>query len=166
MSSFPETYIDPVTSAKQPRDPCSGPLTKSTRYRKCVSNFPSNWLANRPMAFLTGQSWHVLKSWCTWGREQGFRRWIVEKTYHEVFTLVSSVRKATLTEAGFFRQEGYVNWGTQRNNYLNSSIFLVWTERPAGQTVRDAVTSNPLIQILPTLSSQTGYSCSASQFNL
>ena len=33
MSSFPETYIDPVTSAKQPRDPCSGPLTKSTSYR-------------------------------------------------------------------------------------------------------------------------------------
>ena len=76
-----------------------------------------------------------------------------KRTYQEVFTLVSSVRKASLTDARFFCQEGYVNWGTQRNSYLNSSIFLVWTERPSSQTVRNAVTSNPLIQILPSLSS-------------
>ena len=29
-----------VPSAKQRRDPCSGPPTDSTNYRKCVSNFP------------------------------------------------------------------------------------------------------------------------------
>ena len=32
-----------VTSAKQCRDPCSGPPTNSTNYRKCVSNFHSSW---------------------------------------------------------------------------------------------------------------------------
>ena len=30
-----------VTSAKQRRNPCSGPSTDSTNYRKCVSNLPS-----------------------------------------------------------------------------------------------------------------------------
>ena len=34
-----------VPSAKQRRDPCSGPPTDSTNYRKCVSNCPSTWLA-------------------------------------------------------------------------------------------------------------------------
>ena len=34
-----------VPSAKQRRDPCSGPPTDSTNYRKCVSNSPSTWLA-------------------------------------------------------------------------------------------------------------------------
>ena len=34
-----------VPSAKQRRDPCSGPPTDSTNYRKCVSNFPSTCLA-------------------------------------------------------------------------------------------------------------------------
>ena len=34
-----------VPSAKQRRDPCSGPPTVSTNYRKCVSNCPSTWLA-------------------------------------------------------------------------------------------------------------------------
>ena len=34
-----------VRSAKQRRDPCSGPPTDSTNYRKCVSNSPSTWLA-------------------------------------------------------------------------------------------------------------------------
>ena len=34
-----------VLSAKQRRDPCSGPPIDSTNYRKCVSNFPSTWFA-------------------------------------------------------------------------------------------------------------------------
>ena len=34
-----------VPSAKQRRDPCSGPPTDLTNYRKCVSNSPSTWLA-------------------------------------------------------------------------------------------------------------------------
>ena len=39
-----------VPSAKQRRDPCSGPPTDSTNYRKCVSNFPSTWLAITTLA--------------------------------------------------------------------------------------------------------------------
>ena len=48
------TKISLVPSAKQRRDPCSGLLTDSTNYRKCVSNFPSTWLAittNKTKAF-------------------------------------------------------------------------------------------------------------------
>ena len=67
-----------VLSAKQRRDPCSGPPTDSTNYRKCVSNFPSTWSAittNKTKALLTGQSWRVLKSGYTAGSpEQWFRR--------------------------------------------------------------------------------------------
>ena len=39
-----------VPSAKQRRDPCSGPPADSTNYRKCVSNFPSTWLAITSLA--------------------------------------------------------------------------------------------------------------------
>ena len=40
-----------VTSAKQCRDPCSGPPMDSTNYWKCVSNFLSSWLGNRQCLF-------------------------------------------------------------------------------------------------------------------
>ena len=47
----------------------------STNYRKGVSNFLSNLIGKLTIAFLTGQSRRVLKSWYTDGRlEQGFRR--------------------------------------------------------------------------------------------
>ena len=37
--------------------------------------FPFNLIGKSTMAFLTGQSCHVLKSWYTgWDLEQGFRR--------------------------------------------------------------------------------------------
>ena len=39
-----------VPSAKQRRDPCSGPPTDSTNYRKCVSNLPSTWSAITSLA--------------------------------------------------------------------------------------------------------------------
>ena len=45
------------------------------------------------MAFLTGQSWRVLKSWYTgWGPEQGFRRFFAAGFNK---SLVSSVTQAT-----------------------------------------------------------------------
>ena len=50
-------------------------VTDTTNYRKCVFNFPSSWLA-----FLTDQSWRVLKSWYTGeGQEQGFRRCFADR---------------------------------------------------------------------------------------
>ena len=45
----------------------------SMNYWKCLSNFLPCWLANQQWLFLTGQSWHVLKSWYTGGNpEQEF----------------------------------------------------------------------------------------------
>ena len=40
-----------VWSAKQHRDPCSGPPADSTNYPNCISNFPSTWLANGQWLF-------------------------------------------------------------------------------------------------------------------
>ena len=37
------------------------------RGQKGVSNFPSSWVCKTTMAFLTDQSWHVLKSGYTGG---------------------------------------------------------------------------------------------------
>ena len=83
-----------VPSAKQRRDPCSGPPTDSTNYRKCVSNSPSTWLAittNKTKPFLTGQSWRVLKSGYTVGSpEQGFRRCFADGVNQ---SLISSARR-------------------------------------------------------------------------
>ena len=55
-----------VPSAKQRRDPCSGPPTDSTNYRKCVSNSPSNWLAittNKTKAFF---NWPIVARTQIW----------------------------------------------------------------------------------------------------
>ena len=86
-----------VPSAKQRRDPCSGPPTDSTNYRKCVSNSPSTWLAittNKTRPFLTGQSWRVLKSGYTAGSpEQGFRRCFADGVSQ---SLISSARRLVL----------------------------------------------------------------------
>ena len=83
-----------VPSAKQRRDPCSGPPTDSTNYRKCVSNSPSTWLAittNKTKPFLTGQSWRVLKSGYTAGSpEEGFRRCFEDGVNQ---SLISSARR-------------------------------------------------------------------------
>ena len=83
-----------VPSAKQRRDPCSGPPTDSTDYRKRVPNSPSTWLAittNKTKAFLTGQSWRVLKSGYTAGSpEQGFRRCFADGVNQ---SLISSARR-------------------------------------------------------------------------
>ena len=63
-----------VTSAKQCRDPCSGPPTDSTNYWKWF-RIPVHPEGKSTMAVLTGQSWSLLKSWYTGGDpEQGFRR--------------------------------------------------------------------------------------------
>ena len=63
-----------VTSAKQCRDPCSGPPTDSTNYWKWF-RIPVHPEGKSTMAVLTGKSWCLLKSWYTgWGPEQGFRR--------------------------------------------------------------------------------------------
>ena len=66
-----------VTSAKQHRDlhrnSCSMPPTDSTNYRKSILNFLFILIDRTTMAFLTGQSWRVLKSWYTGETpEQGF----------------------------------------------------------------------------------------------
>ena len=72
-----------VPSAKQRRDPCSEPPTDSTNYRKCVSNFPSTWLAittNKTKAFF---NWPIVActqiwvhSWKSRTRISAlFRRW-------------------------------------------------------------------------------------------
>ena len=89
-----------VPSAKQRRDPCSGPPTDSTNYRKCVSNSPSTWLAittNKTKPFLTGQSWRVLKSGYTVGSpEQGFRRCFADGVNQ---SLISSARRLLFRDA-------------------------------------------------------------------
>ena len=83
-----------VPSAKQRRDPCSGPPTDSTNYQKCVSNSPSTWLAittNKTKPFLTGQLWRVLKSGYTAGSpEQGFWRCFADGANQ---SLISSARR-------------------------------------------------------------------------
>ena len=67
-----------VTSVKQCRNPFTEPPTDSTTYRKKHFKFPFNLTGKSTMAFLTGQSWCILKSWYTGvggggrGREQGF----------------------------------------------------------------------------------------------
>ena len=86
-----------VPSAKQRRDPCSGPPTDSTNYRKCVSISPSTWLAittNKTKPFLTGHSWRVRKSGYTAGSpEQGFRRCFADGVNQ---SLISSARRLLL----------------------------------------------------------------------
>ena len=85
-----------VPSAKQRRDPCSGPPTDSTDYRKCVSNSPSippDWRSRqtKQRPFLTGQSWRVLKSGYTAGSpEEGFRRCFADGVNQ---SLISSARR-------------------------------------------------------------------------
>ena len=51
-----------VMSVKQHQDPCSGPATDSMNYQKFV---PFILIGKLMMAFLIGQSWHILKSWYT-----------------------------------------------------------------------------------------------------
>ena len=65
-----------VTFVKHDRYPCSRHPTDSTNYQKCVSYFfPFNLIGKLTRAFLTDQSWRVLKSWYTGeGPEHGFRR--------------------------------------------------------------------------------------------
>ena len=50
-------------------------------YGKCnLFEFPLNLIGKSKMAFLTGQSWCVLKSWYTgWGPEQGFWHWPADR---------------------------------------------------------------------------------------
>ena len=56
--------------------------------------FPFNLIGKSTMAFLKGQSWHVLKSWYTGGDpEQGFRRCFTDDLNQ---SLVSSVAQATV----------------------------------------------------------------------
>ena len=58
-----------VTSAKQCRNPCTGPPANSIRFES-----PFNLIGKLTMAFLTGQSWPALKSlYSGGGPEQEFR---------------------------------------------------------------------------------------------
>ena len=64
-----------VTSAQQRGDPCFCVLHGLKRLPEMRFKFPFNLIGKSTMAFLTGQSWHVIKSWYTGGNlEQGFRR--------------------------------------------------------------------------------------------
>ena len=62
--------------------------------------FPFNLIGKSTMAFSTGQSWRVLKSWYTGGGpEEGFRRSLADGLNQSV---VSSVAKArSLVEQAF-----------------------------------------------------------------
>ena len=63
-------------------------------YRKCVLNFHFNLIGKSTMAFLTGQSWRILKSWYRGGSlEKGFRRCFADVLNK---SLVLSVAPATL----------------------------------------------------------------------
>lgn len=66
------TPVNNTCEAKHHQDPCSGPLTDSTNYWKCISFFP---IGKPEMGFLTGQSWCVLINTCkqAGGLEQGFQ---------------------------------------------------------------------------------------------
>ena len=57
-----------VTSAKQRQYPCSG-FQQNQRITRNSFEFPLNLNGKLTMAFLTSQSWHVLKYWCRngWG---------------------------------------------------------------------------------------------------
>ena len=64
-----------VTSARKRRDPCFWVLHGLKGLPEMRFKFPFNLIGKSTMAFLTGQSWRVLKSWYTGGDlEQGFRR--------------------------------------------------------------------------------------------
>ena len=83
--------------------------------------FPFNLIGKWTMAFLTVQSWRVLKSWYTGGGpEQGFRRWFADVTNR---CLVSSVAQATV---GYnFNKDWRVYCGA-RFGFLRVLIFAIW----------------------------------------
>ena len=73
------------------------PPTDSRNYQKCILNFPSTWFANRHWLkiILTGQSWHILKSWYT-GRDPEHGCWCCFADGPTVSkSLVPSVAQAT-----------------------------------------------------------------------
>ena len=64
-----------VTSAKQCRDPCSGAPNGLNELPEVSLEFRFILIGKLTIAFLTDQSWCLLKSCYTgWGSEQGFRR--------------------------------------------------------------------------------------------
>ena len=64
-----------LPTAQQRRDPCFLVLHRLKGLPEMRFKFPFNLIGKSTMAFLTGQSCHVLKSWYTGGDlEQGFRR--------------------------------------------------------------------------------------------
>ena len=68
------TSLPLVTYSTQRRDPCSGPSADS-RIMGNASRISFNLIGKSTMAFLTGQSQRVIKSWYTGdGPEQGFLR--------------------------------------------------------------------------------------------
>ena len=74
-------------------------VTDTMNYRKCVSNFPSSWLA-----FLTDQSWRVLKSWYTCGgQEKGFRRCVADRL-NQKFSSVCGTSTDFITSNSRLRQ--------------------------------------------------------------
>ena len=83
--------------------------------------FPFNLIGKWTMAFLTVQSWRVLKSWYTGGGpEQGFRRWFADVTNR---CLVSSVAQATV---GYnFNKDWRVYCGALFS-FLRVLIFAIW----------------------------------------
>ena len=115
-----------IPSAKQRRDPCSGPPTDSTNYRKCVSNsLQPDWLLpvlrqTKQRSFLTGQSWCVLKSGYTAGSpEQGFRRCFADGVNQ---SLISSARRLPLRQGLHFVELSFL----QSMKLINCVVSLMY----------------------------------------
>ena len=95
-------------------------LMDSMNYQKCVSYLPPTWMASGPsMAFLTDQSWRILKFWYTAGNpEQGFWHCFADGIYQ---SLVSSVAQARIH---LFIEH---NWGSviQQCSSIRSGFFVI-----------------------------------------
>ena len=83
-----------VSSAKQQRDPCSGPSTDSKELPEVRFGFPFNLIGqsnngffNRPIMARTQILVH------SWGTEQGFRSWLADVL--KQWFVVSSMAQAT-----------------------------------------------------------------------
>ena len=120
------TLVQQLTCVKQGWDPWSAPSTDSASCPKCILNFRSTWLANQIMPFLTGQSWHLLKSWYkAEGPEQGFWHWLTQWLYQKFLLVLLKYTDCDqpVIDIIFF----WAVW---------DFLFLVWTEYVTYRTVQ------------------------------
>ena len=123
-----------ATSAKQRRNPCSGPSTDSTNYLKCVSNLPSTWFVNWRQFFATGQSWRVLKSWYSGGDpEQGFQCYFSKDCVSAVKFIMFLI---PVNAREFIRKE---TWETIRGWQNESQLFV---KQNVSQALISVITNN------------------------